>query len=169
MREIDDADASLIHALRSDKETNALIDRENSKSIEDAILFIDRIKTNVRHNEGIYWIICFQNSSDLIGTIGFWNFDGSARSAEIGYELFTGFRGRGIMTEVLPGVIRFGFEEMKLKLITAITKEQNVGSARLLEKSGFQKAASVDDNSKEHVAGMIKFVLHIRQYQKDEK
>ena len=87
LREIKVADASLIHKLRSDQETNALIDRENSNSIEDALLFIDRIKSNVRRNESVYWVICFKNVSDLIGTIGYWNFNLSAETAEIGYEL----------------------------------------------------------------------------------
>ena len=73
--------------MRSDQETNALIDRENSKSIDDALLFIDRIKSNVSRNQSVYWVICFQNVSDLIGTIGYWNFDLSAEKAEIGYEL----------------------------------------------------------------------------------
>jgi ribosomal-protein-alanine N-acetyltransferase len=158
LREINIADASLIHKLRSDQETNALIDRENSKSIEDALLFIDRIKSNVRRNESVYWVICFQNASDLVGTIGYWNLNLSVEKAEIGYELLREFRGQGIMNEVLPRIIRFGFEEMKLKWITALTTEQNIRSVKLLEKFGFQLADS-DDNSTEHVPGMLTFVL----------
>jgi [ribosomal protein S5]-alanine N-acetyltransferase len=158
LREINVADASLIHKLRSDEETNALIDRENSKSIEDALLFIDRIKSNVRRNESVYWVICFQNVSDLVGTIGCWNFNLSAETAEIGYELLREFRGQGIMNEVLPGVIRFLFEKMKLKWITALTTEQNIPSVKLLEKFGFQLADS-DDDSTEHVPGMLTFIL----------
>lgn len=159
LREINDTDASLIHKLRSDKETNALIDRENSNNIADALLFIDRIKTNVRRNESVYWVICFQNDSELIGTIGYWNFNLSDESAEIGYELLKEFRGQGIMSEVLPEVIRFGFEEMKLELITAITTEQNIGSVKLLKKFGFQLFVSVD-NPTEFISGLLTFVLH---------
>ncbi len=158
LREINIADAPLIHKLRSDQETNALIDRENSKSIDDALLFIDRIKSNVSRNESVYWVICFQNVSDLIGTIGYWNFNLSAETAEIGYELLREFRGQGIMNEVLPEVIRFGFEEMKLKWITAVTTEQNIRSVKLLEKFGFQ-LADLDDHSTGHVPGMLTFVL----------
>jgi [ribosomal protein S5]-alanine N-acetyltransferase len=162
LREINVADASLIHKLRSDQETNTLIDRENSKSIEDALLFIDRIKGNVGRNESVYWVICLQKVSDLIGTIGYWNLNLSAKTAEIGYELLREFRGRGIMNEVLTEVIRFGFEEMKLKWITAVTTVQNSRSVKLLEKFGFQLADS-DDDSTEHIAGMLTFLLHNRQ------
>ena len=159
LREINEGDASLIHKLRSDQETNALIGREKSNSIADALLFINRIKSTVSRNEGIYWVISFQNVSDLVGTIGYWNFNLSAETAEIGYELLTEFRRQGIMTEVLPGIIRFGFEEMNLKLITAFSSEQNIGSVKLLEKSGFQLSSSDYYNSEEYLPGMLKFVL----------
>ena len=66
------------------------------------------------------------------------------------------------MTEVLPGIIRYGFEEMKSKMITAFTTKQNIGSVKLLEKFGFQLSDS-DNNSTEHVPGMLMFVLHNQQ------
>jgi [ribosomal protein S5]-alanine N-acetyltransferase len=159
LREINDADAPLIHKLRSDQETNALIGRENSNSIEDAVLFIDRIKTGVQRNENIYWVICFENSADLIGTIGLWNFDISTGTAEIGYELLSGFRCQGIMSEVLPRAIQFGFEQTKLKRINAFCSDQNISSIRLLEKCGFRLSPSNDDNPDQQDPGMLCFVL----------
>jgi [ribosomal protein S5]-alanine N-acetyltransferase len=159
LREINTADAPLIHEMRSDNVTNALIDRENSGGIEDALLFISRIKNNVERNESIYWVICFKNTSGLIGTICYWNFDLLAETAEIGYELLAGFRNQGIMSEVLPRVIQFGFEEMKLKSITAFTSEQNTSSVKLLEKFGFSLTSSGYDNTHQDVPGMLTFVL----------
>ena len=162
LREINDADAPLIHELRSDQETNALIGRENSNGLGDALLHIDRIKKNVQRNESLYWVICFENSSDLIGTIGFWNYDISAQAAEIGYELLASFRRQGIMSEVLPRVVQFGFEQMKLKLITAFSSDHNDGSIKLLEKCGFRLASSNDNITYEHVPGMLIFILDQR-------
>jgi ribosomal-protein-alanine N-acetyltransferase len=159
LREIDVADAALIHRLRSDEVTNVLIDRENSNGVEDALLFIDSIKNNFKRNEGVYWIICFQNTPDLIGTVGYWNFDLPNETAEIGYELLAGFRGRGIMSEVLPRMIQFGFEEMKLKSITACTTEQNSRSVKLLEKFGFRLSSSGHDDTDGNVPGMLTFIL----------
>lgn len=159
MREISDADAPLIHELRSDQETNALIGRENSKSIEDALLFIDRIKSAVQRNENIYWVIRFENSPDLIGTIGLWNFDIPTEATEIGYELLLRFRGQGIMSEILPRVVRFGFEQMKLKRINAFCSDQNISSIKLLEKCGFRLASLNDDITHLQDPGMLSFVL----------
>jgi ribosomal-protein-alanine N-acetyltransferase len=161
LREINEADAPLIHELRSDKETNALIGRVNSNGLGDALLHIDRIQGNVQRNESVYWVICFENSPDLIGTIGLWNFDISAESAEIGYELLPAFRGRGIMSEILPRVVQFGFEQMNLKMITASSSDQNTGSIKLLEKCGFRPASLNTDNPWPDDPGMISFVLTV--------
>ncbi len=157
LRELNKADAHLIHELRSDQETNALIGRENSKSVEDALLFIERIQNGVRRNESIYWVVCSENSPDLIGTIGLWNFDKSARSAEIGYELLPGFRGQGIMPEVLLRVVQFGFEQVKLKQIHAFCLEKNTRSVKLLEKCGFT-VMSLEDDIPPEIPGMLHFV-----------
>jgi ribosomal-protein-alanine N-acetyltransferase len=161
LRELKVADAPLIHKLRSDTDTNDLLDRKNSSGIEDALLFIQRVKDNVGRKESIYWIICFENASDLIGTIGFWNYNLSAETAEIGYELLVGFRGQGIMSEVLPRVIKFGFEQMKLKFITAYCSPQNACSINLLEKFGFRLSSSSSsyDNTNQNDPGMLLYVL----------
>jgi ribosomal-protein-alanine N-acetyltransferase len=159
LREIQVADAPLIHALRSDEATNALIDRKNSEGIEDALAFIDIIQKNVAQNESIYWIICLKDSPDLIGTICYYNLDPAAEAGEIGYELLTEHRDQGIMSELLPRIVQYGFDEMKLKTITAFPSEQNIGSVRLLEKCGFRLSSSKYDNTHDHVPGMLTYVL----------
>ena len=53
LRELDVTDAPLIHKLRADEVTSALIGRELSKGIEDALAFIDRIKSGIGRNECI--------------------------------------------------------------------------------------------------------------------
>ncbi len=159
LREINDADASLIHELRSDQKTNALIGRENSNGIGDAVLFIDRIKSNVRQNESVYWVICFNNTSDLIGTIGMWNIDISTQTGEIGYELLPRFRGQGIMSEVLPRVLQFAFEQMELNRIIAFCSDRNDASIKLLEKCGFTLTSLPADNPDQQDPGMLSFIL----------
>jgi [ribosomal protein S5]-alanine N-acetyltransferase len=159
LREINVTDATLIHELRSDQVTNTLIGRKNSNGVGEALLYIETIKTNVRKNESVYWVICFDNAPELIGTICFWNFDLSRETAELGYELLPSHRGQGIMSEVLPRVIQFGFEVMKIKQITAFTSEQNTGSVKLLEKFGFTLSSLHFDNTHEQVPGMATFTL----------
>jgi ribosomal-protein-alanine N-acetyltransferase len=159
LRELNVADAPLIHALRSDKETNTMIGREDSNGPDDALLFINKIKKGIQINECIYWVICFENSPDLIGTVGLWNFDPSAEAAEIGYEVLRALRGQGIMSEVLPRILQFGFEEMELKLIAAFSPNQNDPSINLLKKCGFRLTSSNVDITHQEIPGMTSFVL----------
>ena len=62
---------------------------------------------------------------------------GQSHRAEIGYWLAKPFWGRGIMTAVVAGVCRHGFEEFGLVKIVAHVFTGNPASARVLEKCGF--------------------------------
>ena len=57
--------------------------------------------------------------------------------AEIGYALARSSWGQGVMREVLPVIITFGFERLKLQQIKARTAPQNLRSIKLLEYLGF--------------------------------
>jgi ribosomal-protein-alanine N-acetyltransferase len=59
--------------------------------------------------------------------------------AEIGYWLAKPFWGRGIMPAVVQTVCRHAFENLGLLKITAHVFHFNTASARVLEKSGFQR------------------------------
>lgn len=59
------------------------------------------------------------------------------RSAELGYWLGEPYWGRGIVTEVVRAVTRYGFATFDLEHIFAGLFERNTGSRRVLEKAGF--------------------------------
>ena len=60
------------------------------------------------------------------------------RSAEIGYWLSEKHWGRGIMTEAVIQVTRFGFEHYDLAHVYAGVFEENIASARVLEKAAYR-------------------------------
>jgi [ribosomal protein S5]-alanine N-acetyltransferase len=59
--------------------------------------------------------------------------------AEIGYWLGKPFWGQGIMSAVVETVCRHGFDNLDLQKITAHVFHFNTASARVLEKTGFQR------------------------------
>ncbi|MGE0133103.1 MAG: GNAT family N-acetyltransferase [Blastocatellales bacterium] len=59
-------------------------------------------------------------------------------TAEIGYWLSEAFWGRGIMTEAVRALTRWGFENFDLSRIYAGVLEWNPASMRVLEKAGYQ-------------------------------
>ena len=63
--------------------------------------------------------------------------DIASKTAELGYWLGVDYWGRGIATRAVQRFVRFGFESFDLVRIYAEVKERNLGSVRVLEKSGF--------------------------------
>jgi ribosomal-protein-alanine N-acetyltransferase len=58
---------------------------------------------------------------------------------EFGYVLARAFWGQGLMTEALTEVVRWGLEQPAIFRISAVCDVENVGSARVMEKSGLIK------------------------------
>ena len=80
-----------------------------------------------------------KETGHLVGTIGFMWWNQENRSAEVGYSLSRVQWNRGLMTEALREVIRFGFEEMDLHRIEAQHEVSNPASGRVMEKVGMRK------------------------------
>ena len=58
--------------------------------------------------------------------------------AEIGYWLARPFWGQGIMTDAVGAFAKYAFEHFELERLTAHVFAENVASARVLEKNGFE-------------------------------
>lgn len=133
------SDAPELQRLRSDPEVNKYLDRPPTPTVAAAEQFLEKIQGYTRSYKSMYWVITENSSGKLIGTICFWNLIPELDEAEVGYELKSEFFGQGIMTEVLPAVIQFGFEVMKLTRITALPVDGNERSVKLLERHHFME------------------------------
>lgn len=100
------------------------------------------IRRRLEHHQRVGNEVSFaiRNDDDkMIGAIGADNFEPDTDyKAEIGYWLAKPFWGTGIMTEAVGAFIRYAFDEFMLEKIVAHVFELNAGSARVLEKNGFQ-------------------------------
>ena len=133
-----------IFALRSDPEVNKYLGRQPSKTIEDAINFINKINDNFEKNSSIYWVITRTNTKEFVGTICLYDFSKENNSCEIGYELLPKFQGQGIMKEATEKIIEYAFQTMQFKKIVAVTHKDNQNSSKLLEKFDFKKSMEPD-------------------------
>lgn len=61
--------------------------------------------------------------------------------AEIGFWLGEAHWGQGIISEAIPLICHYGFQELHLKKIVAEVYEHNKASKRALEKAGFKQEA----------------------------
>lgn len=145
LRELQPGDAEEIFRLRSDETINTYIDRPRAITLDDAVEFIQKIITLNENNESVMWAITEISDPKLIGTVLYWNIEPKYDKAEIGYELLPEYHGKGIMAEALQKVIAFGFEEMKLKTITACTNINNTSSVKVLIRAGFKKTGKTEN------------------------
>ncbi|TDE02118.1 GNAT family N-acetyltransferase [Flavobacterium hiemivividum] len=155
LRKIEESDAAVILYLRSDETINQFIERpehRKTKTVAQAIQFISEITENFRNSKSLTWGIMYKNEPQLIGSICLWNFSENNTIAEVGYDLNPAFQNKGIMTEALKCVVKFGFNELELDKIEAFTHHKNESSKKLLEKNGFhfmenRKDQNNDSNS----------------------
>lgn len=75
----------------------------------------------------------------LVGTTTLGSWDRDNRHAEIGFIVRPEVQGRGVATDAVRTVLRFGFDEMGLHRVEADVDPENAGSIRLLERLGFQQ------------------------------
>lgn len=59
------------------------------------------------------------------------------RARELGYSMSEDYWGQGLMTEAAMAVIRHGFEELRLDMISVTTGPENLRSQSVIKKCGF--------------------------------
>jgi ribosomal-protein-alanine N-acetyltransferase len=146
LRRLDNSDVNEVFALRSNALTMQYIPRPLVQNDQEALAHITMINDKIDNNEGINWAISIKGNPKLIGIIGHYRIQPQNFRAEIGYMILPEFNGKGIVTEAIKEVVRYGFEKMQLHSIEAIIDPRNLASERVLQKNGFIKEAHLLEN-----------------------
>ena len=146
LRQVQDQDANDLFILRSDQTLMRYIDRPLASSIADVQQLVQKIHDSLIQNDGITWAITLKPGPKLIGTIGFWRIEKENYRAEIGYMLAVKWQCKGIMSEAMKEVLKYGFKEMNLHSVEANVNPGNEASIRLLEKNQFVREAYFKEN-----------------------
>ena len=86
--------------------------------------------------------LAIEIDGQAVGNIGFTVKDDIYRyNAEIGYWLGELYWGRGIMTEAMPIMTDYIFQNFQVNRIFACVLEGNIGSMRVLESAGYRHEA----------------------------
>lgn len=141
LRKITDTDIEQIFKLRSDINVMKYIGKKPIVLMEEAKDWVKLIKDSLSMNSGITWGITKIDQTTLIGTIGLWRIIKENYRAEIGYMLLPEYWKKGFTKEAILKVLKYGFEEMNLHSIEARITPKNVGSATVLERTGFVREA----------------------------
>jgi ribosomal-protein-alanine N-acetyltransferase len=90
-------------------------------------------------NEGysLVWALEEKRSGLFTGTAGFEEFSFLDQSAETGFTLLCGFKGKGYMLEAMHAILSFGFQSLGLNRIQAKILPENTGAINLVKQLGF--------------------------------
>ncbi|WP_438319258.1 GNAT family N-acetyltransferase [Sporosarcina sp. FA9] len=136
-------DDERIFEYQSNKENFKFVDMPIYTSLEETQNYVTKMNAGVSSNQWIIWGIADAKTNSVLGTISIWNISTEQLKAELGYGLFPGSFGKGIMSEALVKVVEYGFEVMGLKTIEAYTNAMNDKSIALLERNKFTKISSL--------------------------
>ncbi len=131
---LNDAEAVFAYASNSDVSRYTLW--ETHRSIEDSRAFLEFATQKYENGGEPDWGIVYKGNGCLVGACGLVNWEADHARAEVGFVLSREYWGRGLMSEAVRAMLRFGFERMNLNRIEARCIAENAASARVMEKAG---------------------------------
>ena len=115
------------------------------KTLEDTRNHIENmIKRDIERTH-LHASVVLKSTGAIIGTAMIFSFDEKANHAEIGYVFHQDYWGKGYGTKTIALMNDFAFETLNLHKLHARVISANAGSARVLEKNGFELEGRLKD------------------------
>ncbi len=138
LRPLCSRDSSEIFEYASEPEVAKYVTWEHHRTIADSIHFLRLVMQ--QYNEGLPspWGLVYKENNILIGTGGYHQWLPAHRKAEFGYALSADYWNKGLMTEAVREILKFGFNVMHLHRAEAKCYPDNIASERVLQKCGMK-------------------------------
>lgn len=137
LRQVITEDAADMFSYLSDQDVVKPMGLDPFETEKDVLDEIQWYASVYEEGTGIRWGITLKDSGKVIGSCGFLNRIPKHYRAEIGYEISKDYWGKGIASEALEAVVKYGYQHLQLERIEALIEPENVPSQRLVEKHGF--------------------------------
>lgn len=137
LRDWRESDHELFFRLNSDSEVMEHFPKVLSRQESDES--VERMKKHINdHGYGL-WAMELKDSGLFVGTTGIFNTNFESHFTpchEVGWRLDKAHWGKGYAPEAAQASIAFGFNNLNLDEVVAITAVQNKNSRRVMEKLG---------------------------------
>ncbi|WP_338781383.1 GNAT family protein [Metabacillus sp. FJAT-52054] len=137
LKEITQENAGDLLQIFSRKDVLQYYGMEPLRELAEAKLLAKRFFDGWHNETSIRWGM--EYNEQLIGTIGYHNWNKTHKRAEIGYEIHPDFWRMGLGSEALQAAVEFGFKTLGLHRIGATVRSENKASLMILEKFGFER------------------------------
>jgi ribosomal-protein-alanine N-acetyltransferase len=129
-----------VFAEFSDPRVVEWMDIDPLETVEEAAEIVTWAENQRALGAGVRWAIRRRPDRAFAGTCGFNQIVlERGRRGEIAYDLDRRWQGQGVMAQVLPAVISFGWERLGLYRQEAMVTPGNQRSCALLERHGFRR------------------------------
>lgn len=135
LRPVTLSDAPAVFAYSKQEQVGPNAGWKPHESIEETAAILKEIFVG---QEGVFGLVR-RETGCLIGTAGLIGDPKreNNRTRMLGYALAREYWGKGLMTEAVQVLLRYGFEKLDLDLVSAYCYPHNSRSRRVLEKCGF--------------------------------
>ena len=145
LREWEDADAEDLYKYASNPLVGPIAGWPEHRSVKESLEVIQ----NILKAPNTFAVV-LKDTNRVVGSIGLMigkasNIGLPDDEAEIGYWIGVPYWGRGLIPEATKEIIRYAFEELKLKKLWCGYFDGNLQSRRVIEKCGFTYAYTKDD------------------------
>jgi ribosomal-protein-alanine N-acetyltransferase len=148
LRKINRQDIDDLFEMDSDPEVHKFIENNPVSSKEQIAEVVDMLNRQYEENGIARWAVVEKQSLECIGWAGLKYFRETVNNHKGFYELGYRFKqkhwGKGYATEASKAIIEFGFKNLGIDSIFAITHPGNKNSIKVLEKSGFELIEQFD-------------------------
>lgn len=155
LRPLTPADLDEIHRLWTDEGVrkylwdDEVISREKAASVLEA-----SVASFEAHGLGL-WAVHLPDSDEMIGFCGYMFFHDPPH-LELLYGLAPGYLGKGLATEMVKAMTRYGFEELSLDRVEASADVPNQPSVRVMERVGMKFRKRADSGGHDTVHYVIR-------------
>lgn len=106
---------------------------------------MDWYRDHEQNGTGQWFAICSPDDKLFYGAIGLNDVKKEHRKGELGFWLLPDYWGKGIITEAMPAVCDYAFNQMNLHRIEAFVETKNRNSQKVLEKWGFAHEGTMQE------------------------
>jgi len=154
LREILPTDRDGLFAVDSDPDVNIFLGKKPVEKIEQIDEIIKFIRKQYVDNGIGRWALIEKHTNNFIGWCGLKLVreltNNHINYYDLGYRLNKSYWGRGFATEAAKATLRYGFDNMKLNDIYAMTDSQNIASRNVIEKIGLKYVDTFKFDNTDH-------------------
>lgn len=142
IREFSPDEAPIFLDLMTDTRLTAYLPKRNKEQIID--LFNETLTAYKAGNKLTRWGIFDADDLRFIGMCLLKYEKDDQLKAELGYVVHDQFKGRGVATELSIALVNYGFADMELTDIFAVTSPENIPSQKVLLRAGLTQGPNIE-------------------------